>query len=322
MPVAASRRLALAEVIRGYIDHLAVERGAAANTLSSYRRDLGRYLDYLDGRGVANLDEVDALTVGAFLGYLRTGDADHPPLSPTSAARALIAVRGLHRFAVQDGLLAADVAQEVRPPAPPRRLPKAISVADVERLLSAASLPDTPLAVRDRALLELLYGTGARISEAVGSWLSMTSDSAERRACWSPGKGGQAAAGAARLVRGRRRVEAYLVRARPALARTRPVLEVGAGVWRWRDDRAHPAMDVDGGAAVPDSTGICLDLAGRAHRPGRPTDPGHRSRDHRRGCGFGLGMTLLRQRFGVLDEEVHSINQPGGDWVRSGRRRR
>jgi integrase/recombinase XerD len=217
MPVAASRRLAPAEVIRGYVDHLAVERGAAANTLSSYRRDLGRYLDYLDSRGVASLGEVDAPTIGAFLGYLRTGDSDHPPLSPTSAARALVAVRGLHRFAVQDGLLAADVAHEVRPPAPPRRLPKAISVADVERLLAAAGLPDTPLAVRDRALLELLYGTGARISEAVG--LAVDDLELAERSVLLSGKGGKQR----RVPLGSYAVaalEAYLVRARPALART------------------------------------------------------------------------------------------------------
>jgi integrase/recombinase XerD len=219
VPVAASRRLAPAEVIRGYLDHLAVERGAAANTLSSYRRDLGRYLDYLDLRGVDGLDEVDPPTVGAFLGYLRTGDADHPPLSPTSAARALVTVRGLHRFAVQDGLLATDVAHEVRPPAPPRRLPKAISVVDVERLLAAASVPDTPLAVRDRALLELLYGTGARISEAVG--LAVDDLELAERSVLLSGKGGKQR----RVPLGSyavAAVQAYLVRARPGLVRLGP----------------------------------------------------------------------------------------------------
>jgi integrase/recombinase XerD len=216
VPVAACTGLDPAGAIRGYLDHLSVERGAAANTLSSYRRDLARYLDYLQARGVASLDEVDPLTVGAFLGYLRTGDADHPPLSATSAARALVAVRGLHRFAVQDGLLVVDVAHEVRPPTPPRRLPKAISVANVERLLSAASLPDTPLAVRDRALLELLYGTGARISEAVGLVVDDL-ELAERSVLLS-GKGGKQR----RVPLGSyavAAVQAYLVRARPGLAR-------------------------------------------------------------------------------------------------------
>jgi integrase/recombinase XerD len=101
----------------------------------------------------------------SFLTGLREGDDLHPPLAAGSAARAVVAVRGLHRFAVREGLSAADPARGVRPPAPPRRLPKAIAIEDVERLLAAA---DTARGLRDRALLEVLYGTGARISEAVG----------------------------------------------------------------------------------------------------------------------------------------------------------
>src|SRR4029077_7815142 len=95
-------------------------------------------------------------------------DEDHVALSASSAARSLVAVRGLHKFLYADGQVAADVARAVKPPAPPRRLPKALAVDDVERLLEAAGFDQTPLAIRDRALLEVLYGTGARISEAVG----------------------------------------------------------------------------------------------------------------------------------------------------------
>ena len=96
------------------------------------------------------------------------GDADHPPLAASSAGRAVVAVRGMHAFAAAEGLAGQDPARPVRPPAPPRRLPKAISVAEVERLLQAAGAGDGPAPLRDRALLELLYGTGARISEAIG----------------------------------------------------------------------------------------------------------------------------------------------------------
>jgi integrase/recombinase XerD len=168
MPTAAASRLTTAAVVRGYLDHLAVERGVAVNTLSSYRRDLTRYLDYLGAHGVGSVAEVNAATVSGFLAHLREGDDDHPALSATSAARAVVAVRGLHRFALREGLVAVDVSSDVRPAAPPRRLPKAITVDDVERLLDAAGYARTSLAMRDRALLELLYGTGARISEAVG----------------------------------------------------------------------------------------------------------------------------------------------------------
>jgi integrase/recombinase XerD len=155
-------------VVRGYLDHLAVERGVAVNTLSAYRRDLARYLDYLAGLRIDSVAGVDPVTVSGFLAYLREGDDDHPPLSASSVARAVAAVRGLHRFALDDGLVPVDVSREVRPASPPRRLPKAISVDDVERLLDAAGYAGTSLAIRDRALLEMLYATGARISEAVG----------------------------------------------------------------------------------------------------------------------------------------------------------
>jgi integrase/recombinase XerD len=209
------RRLAPTSVIRTFLDHLAVERGAATNTLLSYRRDLARYSDYLDQRGVAVLTDVDASTVSGFLSYLREGDDAHPPLSATSAARAVIAVRGLHRFAVRDGLLEVDVSREIKPPAPARRLPKAIPVEDVERLLEASGFDKTPLAVRDRALLELLYGTGARISEAVG--LAVDDLDLDDRSVLLSGKGGKQR----RVPLGSYAIQslsAYLVRSRPDLA--------------------------------------------------------------------------------------------------------
>lgn len=154
--------------IRTYLDHLAVERGLAANTLTSYRRDLRRYLEHLSAQGVEDLDAVTEATVTGFLVSLREGDAEHPPLSSTSAARTVVAVRGFHKFAVADGLATVDPASGVKPPAPAKRLPKALPLADVEAILEAAGAPGTTLALRDRALLEVLYGTGARISEAVG----------------------------------------------------------------------------------------------------------------------------------------------------------
>jgi integrase/recombinase XerD len=209
------RRSEPAAVVRGYLDHLAVERGVATNTLAAYRRDLARYLDHLAASGMDSIADVDAATIGAFVSYLREGDVDHPALSASSVARAVAAVRGLHRFALDDGLVAVDVAREVRAAPPPRRLPKAISVAEVERLLDAAGYPGTALAIRDRALLEVLYGTGARISEAVG--LAVDDLDLVDNTVLLTGKGskqrrvpvGSYAAAA---------VSAYLVKARPVLA--------------------------------------------------------------------------------------------------------
>lgn len=211
----ALRRLTPTAVARAYLDHLAVERGVAANTLASYRRDLNRYAEYLDGRAVASIGAVETPMVSEFLAYLREGDPDHLPLSATSAARAVVAVRGLHRFALRDGLVPVDVSREVRPPAPPRRLPKAISVEDIERLLDAAGYEQTPLALRDRALLEVLYGTGARISEAVGLAVDDL-DLADRTVLLS-GKGGKqrrVPLGSFAAVE----LQAYLVKGRPVLA--------------------------------------------------------------------------------------------------------
>jgi integrase/recombinase XerD len=158
----------IARLIRAYLDHLAVERGLAVNTLSSYRRDLRRYLEFLDENERTDLAEVSESDVAAFLAALREGSERHPPLSAGSAGRTIVAVRGFHRFAVREGTVEADTAGAIRPPTPARRLPKAIAVEDVERLLEAAGADGTPRAWRDRALLEVLYGTGARISEAVG----------------------------------------------------------------------------------------------------------------------------------------------------------
>ena len=163
-------RRELVRAVRTYLDHLSVERGVAANTLASYKRDLRRYLEFLDAEGVTDLAGVSEATVTAFLVSLREGDRDagHQPLSSASAARTLVAVRGFHRFAVRDGMTTLDPAAPVKPPAPAKRLPKALPLSEVEAILAASGAPDTTLAKRDRALLEVLYGTGARISEAVG----------------------------------------------------------------------------------------------------------------------------------------------------------
>ena len=204
--------------VSGYLDHLGVERGLAANTLSSYRRDLRRYAAHLAAAGRERLDEVGEADVAEFLAVLREGSGDHPALSATSAARTVVAVRGLHRFALREGLVTTDVAAAVRPPVSARRLPKALPVADVVAVLDAAGAAGTALALRDRALLELLYGTGARISEAVGLDLDdLDIADPESAEVHLRGKGSKE-----RVVPVGRfaieAVEAYLVRSRSVLA--------------------------------------------------------------------------------------------------------
>ena len=90
--------------MRGWLTHLDVERGLSRHTLAAYRRDSGRYLDHLVRSGVTRPEEIRESHVSGFLGALRTGDADHPPLAATSAARTLVAVRGLHRFLAIEGV--------------------------------------------------------------------------------------------------------------------------------------------------------------------------------------------------------------------------
>lgn len=158
----------LAEAMSVYLVHLQVERGLAGNTLGAYRRDLTRYVGYLASVGVGHPGQVREQHVAEFLAAIRTGADGESRLSASSAARSVVAVRGWHRFLLLEGRTGDDPAAAVRPPTPPRRLPRAISVPEVERLLDAAAAPGTLGALRDRALLEVLYGCGARISEAVG----------------------------------------------------------------------------------------------------------------------------------------------------------
>ena len=201
-----------------WLTHLAVERGAAPNTLAAYRRDVARWVAHLQAGGRREPREVTEADVSAFVVRLRDPADGTAALSAASAARALAAVRGLHRFWVAEGLVEVDVTREVRSPRLPRRLPKAMAVAAVVRLLDA---PDTttPLGLRDRALLELLYATGARISEVVRLDVDevLGSDAALVTVLRLTGKGDkQREVPVGRHARAA--LEAYLIRGRPGLA--------------------------------------------------------------------------------------------------------
>jgi integrase/recombinase XerD len=207
------------EAVRGYLQYLTVERGLALNTVESYRRDLRRYAGMLTARGRRDLGEVTGRDVAEFRAVLREGDDDHPPLAASSAGRAVTAVRGLHAFALKQGLCGSDPAREVTPPAPPKRLPKAIPLDQVERLLDAAGSPEDPdpRVLRDRALLEFLYGTGARITEATGLDVDDLDLRSADPVVLLSGKGGKqrfVPVGSYAV----RALGAYLVRGRPALS--------------------------------------------------------------------------------------------------------
>ncbi len=184
--------------------------------MASYRRDLRRYVAFLSDRDLSDVQHVSAADVSEFLMRLREGDSEHPPLASGSAARTLVAVRGFHRFVLREGLSTQDPAAPVKPPAPAKRLPKALPLTEVEAIIEAAGSAGTTLAIRDRALLEFLYGTGARISEAVG--LDVDDLDLDQGAVRLTGKGSKE-----RIVPvGSYAVEAcagYLMRARPELVR-------------------------------------------------------------------------------------------------------
>jgi integrase/recombinase XerD len=209
-----TRPAPIERAVRLYLDHLAVERGLARNSLLAYTRDLQRYLAYCAGRGITEVSEVTETHIADFVVVLRSGDADHAPLAASSAGRAVVAVRGFHRFAAREGLTGSDPGKAVRPPTLTKKLPKAITVSEVEAILDAAGADGTPRALRDRALLEVLYATGARISEAVG--LDVDDLDLESASVILRGKGSKE-----RIVPVGRlavsAVEAYLVRGRPAL---------------------------------------------------------------------------------------------------------
>ena len=144
-----------------YLMWLSAERGRAPSTIAAYRRDLRAYLAHLRRRGVV-LEAAGTDDVTAFVSAMRDDG-----LAPTTAARRLVAVRNLHRFLLDEDLATTDPVADVEPPRVPRGLPKALSEDEVGRLLAAVAGEDAP-ARRDRAILEVLYGTGVRISELVG----------------------------------------------------------------------------------------------------------------------------------------------------------
>jgi integrase/recombinase XerD len=162
----------LAQQIDAYLRHISIERGLAKNTFSAYSADLARYREFLLNFCVETAEQITEQQVQAFVEHL----GNNLSLRTSSVARILSGVRGLHRFWLIEGLVPNDVSSRVKPPKLPRNMPKAISVTQVERLLDAAgpdpqeTLPEATnlIRIRDRAILELLYATGARVSEITG----------------------------------------------------------------------------------------------------------------------------------------------------------
>ncbi|MFF1633718.1 site-specific tyrosine recombinase XerD [Leifsonia sp. NPDC058248] len=237
--------------VDSYLRHVSIERGLSANTVAAYRRDLGVYTGWLAAQSIDSLSAVTSNTISQFAQQL--GSREEAPLTSSSLARMLSTVRGFHRFLLEEGVVEQDVAHEVKPPKLASRLPKAITIDQVGALLAATD-GDSLQALRDKALLELLYATGARVSEAVALNVDDVIDDDIVRLT---GKGNKQ-----RIVPlgsfARAAIDAYLVRARPALSargRATPALFLGMrgarvsrqNAWliiRAAADRAHLSAEI------------------------------------------------------------------------------
>jgi integrase/recombinase XerD len=209
----------LAQLVDDYLRHLSIERGLSKNTIAAYRRDLNSYLGYLEKRGI---HVASSITESEITGYL-TAISESGILSANSVARMLAGVRGLHRFWLFESITDGDPSSMVKPPKLPKRLPKAITISEIEKLIEASGPDPKKLEdgepdlarVRDRAILELLYATGARISELTALNLDDLVDPTMVRLF---GKGSKE-----RIVPvgsyAQSALEVYLVRARPVLVK-------------------------------------------------------------------------------------------------------
>ncbi|MDN3495641.1 site-specific tyrosine recombinase XerD [Planococcus sp. APC 4015] len=216
--------------VDAFLRHSAIERGLSDHTVAAYGRDLAVYREWLSERGVQETSEVTSELVTSFAAERASAT---PAPAASSLARLQSSVRGLHRFLTREGIETDDPSARLRPPKQPSRLPKALTIDQVEQLLDAAgpapadAAPGDLLGLRDRALLELLYATGGRVSEIIQLDVD---DVAHGDVLRVRGKGSKE-----RIVPigsyARASVDAYLTRARPELSRrgkASPKLFLGA----------------------------------------------------------------------------------------------
>jgi integrase/recombinase XerD len=203
--------VSVAAAVDSYLRHVAVERGLSVNTVSAYRRDLVIYAGWLTAAELTALRDITSQHISEFVRFL--GTREESPLTASSIARILSTVRGFHRFLLEEGVVETDVAHESKPPRLAARLPKAISIEQVTDLLAATD-GDEVQNLRDKALLELLYATGARVSEVVNLNVDDVLDPEVVRLT---GKGDKQ-----RIVPvgsfARTAIDTYLVRGRPLLS--------------------------------------------------------------------------------------------------------
>jgi integrase/recombinase XerD len=204
--------MSLARARDSYLRYVQIERGLSHNTVSAYTRDIDAYIAWLADKKISEPDQVTLPLISEYLQNLST--RPEKPLTASSQSRVLSSIKGFHRFMVDESTLTLDVTADIFPPKIPKRLPKAITVEQMSALLAAVE-GDDEVRIRDRALLELLYATGARISEAIN--LNVDDVTAMDGMIRVRGKGGKQ-----RMVPvgsfAQAALETYLVRVRPVFS--------------------------------------------------------------------------------------------------------
>lgn len=224
-----------------FLQYASIERGLSANTLSAYRQDLHNYGDWLHAEGIEDLTQVRPDTLSRYIEWL--GAPDGGNLTPTSITRRLSTVKALHRFLFDEGALEQFAGSAVRTPKSPDTLPSALTIDEVERLLGTTQ-GDDATTLRDRALIELMYASGARVSEIVTLDIDDLLAVPGSKDAWNDPERGLADGSFVRVTgKGNKQrlvpygsfagkaLAAYLVRGRPQLiekGRGTPALFVGA----------------------------------------------------------------------------------------------
>ena len=212
-----ANRTEITRAVNDYLSFAAIEKGLSKNTISSYRRDLNKFLIYLDTNDV-DFEQIDHAEIDKFLGWLR-GSGGNNPSSESSNSRVIVTIRNLFKF-ISTGSKVPNPLQDYSPPRIPKRLPKALKIDEILLLLEASKFGEETFATRNNALLEILYATGGRISEIVNMDISNISEISETFTVKLTGKGGRE-----RVVPignyARKSLEKYLTTSRPALLKNK-----------------------------------------------------------------------------------------------------
>ena len=212
-----ANRTEITRAVNDYLSFAAIEKGLSKNTISSYRRDLNKFLIYLDTNDV-DFEQIDHAEIDKFLGWLR-GSGGNNPSSESSNSRVIVTIRNLFKF-ISTGSKVPNPLQDYSPPRIPKRLPKALKIDEILLLLEASKFGEETFATRNNALLEILYATGGRISEIVDLDISNISEISETFTVKLTGKGGRE-----RVVPignyARKSLEKYLTTSRPVLLKNK-----------------------------------------------------------------------------------------------------